>query len=85
LENASSPIIKRLDLSSVHLDLSPIAAILETYPTFLPDTCPTYPTQAIDLEPIDFEHFLDEPDLERSHHLEKMFRVTYGEGPARGR
>ena len=29
--------------------------------------------QAIDLEPIDFEHFLDEPDLERSHHLEKMF------------
>jgi len=46
--------------------------------------CPTSP-QAIDLEPIDFEHFLDEPDLERSHHLEKMFRVTYGEGPARGR
>lgn len=41
--------------------------------------------EAIDLEPIDFEHFLDEPDLERSHHLEKMFRVTYGEGPARGR
>ena len=35
--------------------------------------CPTSP-QAIDLEPIDFEHFLDEPDLERSHHLEKMFR-----------
>lgn len=41
--------------------------------------------EAIDLEPIDFEHFLDEPELERNHHLEKMFRVTYGEGPARGR
>jgi len=41
--------------------------------------------ESIDLEPIDFEHFMEEPDLERNHHLEKMFRVTYGEGPARGR
>merc|ERR1711881_658125 len=40
--------------------------------------------EAIDLEPIDFEHFLDEPDLERPH-MEKMFRVTYGEGIMRGR
>ena len=49
------------------------------HPTFLPDAdiYPTSPTpQAIDLEPIDFEHFLDEPDLERSHHLEKMFRFS---------
>ena len=29
--------------------------------------------QAIDLEPIDFEHFIDEPDLDRPH-MEKMFR-----------
>lgn len=40
--------------------------------------------EAIDLEPIDFEHFIDEPDLDRPH-MEKMFRVTYGEGPMRGR
>ena len=31
--------------------------------------------QAIDLEPIDFEHFIDEPDLDRPH-MEKMFRKT---------
>ena len=29
--------------------------------------------QAIDLEPIDFEHFIDEPDLDRPN-MEKMFR-----------
>merc|ERR1711874_489198 len=29
--------------------------------------------EAIDLEPIDFEHFIDEPDLDRPH-MEKMFR-----------
>merc|ERR1739844_647576 len=40
--------------------------------------------EAIDLEPIDFEHFIDEPDLDRPH-MEKMFRVTYGEGIMRGR
>merc|ERR1712158_50195 len=31
--------------------------------------------EAIDLEPIDFEHFIDEPDLDRPH-MEKMFRKT---------
>jgi hypothetical protein len=41
--------------------------------------------EAIDLEPIDFEHFMEEPDLERNQHTENMFRVTYGGGPARGR
>lgn len=40
--------------------------------------------EAIDLEPIDFEHFMEEPDLERNHPLE-MFRVTFGEDQARGR
>jgi len=40
--------------------------------------------EAIDLEPIDFEHFIDEPDLDRPN-MEKMFRVTYGEGVMRGR
>lgn len=30
--------------------------------------------EAIDLEPIDFEHFLEEPELERKPHLESMFR-----------
>merc|ERR1712020_670430 len=34
-------------------------------------------------EPIDFEHFIDEPDLDRPN-MEKMFRVTYGEGVMRG-
>jgi len=33
--------------------------------------------EAIDLEPIDFEHFIDEPDLDRPH-MEKMFRVGDG-------
>lgn len=40
--------------------------------------------EAIDLEPIDFEHFIDEPDMGRDQ-MEKMFRVTFGDGPARGR
>jgi len=40
--------------------------------------------EAIDLEPIDFEHFIDEPDLDRPN-MEKMFRVTFGEGVMRGR
>jgi len=30
--------------------------------------------EAIDLEPIDFEHFMEEPELERNHNMEKMFR-----------
>jgi len=30
--------------------------------------------EAIDLEPIDFEHFIDEPDLDRPN-MEKIFRV----------
>merc|ERR1712037_425769 len=33
-------------------------------------------------EAIDFEHFIDEPDLDRPN-MEKMFRVTYGEGVMR--
>lgn len=40
--------------------------------------------EGIDLEPIDFEHFIDEPDLGRNH-MERMFSVNYNEGPARGR
>jgi hypothetical protein len=33
------------------------------------------PPQAIDLEPIDFEHFIDEPDFGKIHHLENLFDV----------
>jgi len=40
--------------------------------------------EGIDLEPIDFEHFIDEPELERPN-MERMFRVSYGESAARGR
>jgi len=40
--------------------------------------------EAIDLEPIDFEHFVDEPELGRPH-MERMFRVSYGDLPMRGR
>merc|ERR1712117_391306 len=40
--------------------------------------------EAIDLEPIDFEHFIDEPDLDRPGN-ERMFRVTFGDGVMRGR
>jgi hypothetical protein len=29
--------------------------------------------EAIDLEPIDFEHFIDEPELGRPH-VQRMFR-----------
>jgi len=39
--------------------------------------------EGIDLEPIDFEHFIDEPDLGRNQ-MERMFSVNY-DGPARGR
>ena len=31
--------------------------------------------EAVDLEPIDFEHFVDEPDLGRSHN--RMFKVSF--------
>jgi len=34
--------------------------------------------EAYDLEPLDFEHFIDEPDLERNQ-VDKMFRVLYEE------
>jgi len=40
--------------------------------------------EAIDLEPIDFEHFIDEPELGRPH-VQRMFRVAYGERTMRGR
>ena len=41
--------------------------------------------EAVDLEPIDFEHFVDEPDMNRNP-SERMFRVTFGESPPmRGR
>jgi hypothetical protein len=36
--------------------------------------------EAIDLEPIDFEHFVDEPDLGRQR-SERMFRVSFGDSP----
>lgn len=36
--------------------------------------------EAIDLEPIDFEHFIDEPDLGRQR-SERMFRVSFGDSP----
>ena len=39
--------------------------------------------EAVDLEPIDFEHFVDEPEMNNS---ERMFRVAFGESPpSRGR
>lgn len=41
--------------------------------------------EAVDLEPIDFEHFVDEPDLNRTQ-SERMFQVTFGSSPpTRGR
>jgi len=40
--------------------------------------------EGIDLEPIDFEHFIDEPDIGRNQ-MERMFSVNFNEGPARGR
>jgi len=43
-----------------------------------------YP-ESLDLEPIDFEHFLEEPESERNQQVENMFRVTFVETPARGR
>jgi len=42
----------------------------------------------LDLEPIDFEHFVDEPDLGRNNRSENMFRVTFLDNaatPGRGR
>ena len=39
---------------------------------------------AIDLEPIDFEHFVDEPDLDSNS--ERVFKVSFGSSPpGRGR
>lgn len=41
--------------------------------------------EAVDLEPIDFEHFVDEPDVGRNQ-SERMFQVTLGSSPPmRGR
>jgi len=40
--------------------------------------------EGIDLEPIDFEHFIDEPELGRNQ-MERMFSVNCSEAPARGR
>ena len=40
--------------------------------------------EAIDLEPIDFEHFVDEPDLDSNS--ERVFKVSFGTSPpGRGR
>jgi len=40
--------------------------------------------EAIDLEPIDFEHFIDEPDLDSNS--ERVFKVSFGSSPpGRGR
>lgn len=40
--------------------------------------------EAIDLEPIDFEHFVDEPDLDSNS--ERVFKVSFGSSPpGRGR
>ena len=43
--------------------------------------------EAIDLEPIDFEHFVDEPDLDSSQaNTERVFKVSFGTSPpGRGR
>lgn len=43
--------------------------------------------EAIDLEPIDFEHFVDEPDHDSSHaNSERVFKVSFGTSPpGRGR
>ena len=41
--------------------------------------------EAVDLEPIDFEHFVDEPEMNRNQ-SERMFQVTLGSSPPmRGR
>ena len=39
--------------------------------------------EAIDLEPIDFEHFVDEPDLDSNS--ERVFKVSFGSSPPGGR
>ena len=43
--------------------------------------------EAIDLEPIDFEHFVDEPDLDSNQaNSERVFKVSFGSSPpGRGR
>lgn len=41
----------------------------------VPEGANVFFDEAIDLEPIDFEHFVDEPDLNRSRN-ENMFRVS---------
>merc|ERR1719238_889239 len=43
--------------------------------------------EAIDLEPIDFEHFVDEPDLDGGQaNSERVFKVSFGSSPPmRGR
>jgi len=46
--------------------------------------------EAVDLEPIDFEHFIDEPELGRNR-SERIFKVSFSAGeegepsPPRGR
>ena len=47
--------------------------VLVMYSVKLADTFIFFYLQGIDLEPIDFEHFIDEPELERPN-MERMFR-----------
>ena len=47
--------------------------VLVMYSVKLADTFIVFYLQGIDLEPIDFEHFIDEPELERPN-MERMFR-----------
>ena len=63
----------QIEAASINSSPTPLPASLSSLTSCGLVSPPSQP-QAIDLEPIDFEHFLDEPDLERSHHLEKMFR-----------
>ena len=80
LQGVSGLIGKRLPPIITRLDPPLLTCLQHHLPASLSSliSCglvsPPSQPQAIDLEPIDFEHFLDEPDLERSHHLEKMFR-----------
>lgn len=85
---ANSPEIERHVIRPVETVSSPqfqvnYASIEERERRELNNTAMAF-EEGIDLEPIDFEHFIDEPDLSRNH-LERMFSVSVEDGPARGR
>jgi len=85
--SANSPQVERHVIRQVETVASPqyqvnYASIEERERRELSNNNMAY-EEGIDLEPIDFEHFIDEPDLGRNQ-MERMFSVNF-DGPARGR